>query len=98
MGQLTENAERLRQEIKSLLPDARECDRNEPGDISFSKDRQGNTLYAGAVLKAKVEGLVREMKIGEVCLHIVAFAKLCLHMYLYLILTRAGVGIWPSSR
>lgn len=71
--QLTEDAERLQKEIKSLLLDAHEYDKNEPRDISFSKDKQWNTIYAGALLKAKVKELVKKMEIGDVCLYIVVF-------------------------
>ncbi|KAJ5852778.1 uncharacterized protein N7529_012163 [Penicillium soppii] len=64
-NQLTQDAERLRKDIESILPDAREFDKKKPQEIYFSKDRQGNTIYAGSLLKEKAEKLVVEMNIGE---------------------------------
>lgn len=63
---LSEKADRLRNEIKDLLPSAQEHDGSRTQDIFYWKDQNGNTLYGGPLLDSAGSGLIAAMELGKV--------------------------------
>lgn len=62
---LPPDAENLRRQIKSMIPEARGSEEPQTATV-LSVDSEGNKEYAGETLGPKVSALVQQLPIGDV--------------------------------
>jgi hypothetical protein len=65
--QLTPAAEDLRKQIKELIPETAKGNQTLTNKVTVPFEDQGSKCYGGKLLKEKVDQLLKEIDIGEVC-------------------------------